>query len=484
MNASRWARDKMLLQKVNEVYLRVSSEPSVIQELSDHLTFEVPGAKFSPAYKNKFWDGKIRLLNSLTGLTYAGLVKEISEFAASRNYDVEVDPELQSKKYIGNPYSLGIKINPRDYQINAFKQAVSNERGIFLSPTASGKSLIIYALTKYYNCENHKVLVILPTVSLVLQIKKDFESYTDEQLDIHCITAGVDKVSTSPIVISTWQSIYKMPKDWFNQFGCVIGDEVHQFKATSLKSIMEKLIGCRYRFGFTGTLDGSLTNRITLEGLFGPVKQVTTTTELMEQNYVANLKIKAIILQYASDDRLLAKNFTYQQEMDFLVRNEKRNKFIRNLSLSLKGNSLVLFQYVEKHGQLLHNMLTAKEPDRKIYFVHGGVDGDDRERIRGIIEGESNAIIVASYGTFSTGINIRNLHNVILASPSKSRVRILQSIGRGLRIGDDKNEMSLYDIADDLKHKTHTNFTLQHFTERLNIYNSEGFDYRIFNTEL
>ena len=489
MRDSRWVRDKVQLQKVNEVYLKVASEPSVIQELSEHLTFDVPGAKFSPAYKNKFWDGKIRLLNSLTGLTYTGLVKEISEFAASRNYYIEVDPELQYNAIFDNVNEIieAFKLTkpPRDYQIHSFQLAVEQERGIFLSPTASGKSLIIYLLTRYYNkLMKQKVLVIVPTVSLVMQMKKDFEDYQGKALNIHSITAGVDKVSDSPIVISTWQSIYKMPKDWFNQFGCVIGDEVHQFKATSLKSIMEKLIGCRYRFGFTGTLDGSLTNRITLEGLFGPVKQVTTTTELMEQNYVANLKIKAIILQYASDDRLLAKNFTYQQEMDFLVRNEKRNKFIRNLSLSLKGNSLVLFQYVEKHGQLLHNMLTAKEPDRKIYFVHGGVDGDDRERIRGIIEGESNAIIVASYGTFSTGINIRNLHNVILASPSKSRVRILQSIGRGLRIGDDKNEMSLYDIADDLKHKTHTNFTLQHFTERLNIYNSEGFDYRIFNTEL
>jgi len=472
------------LEKVNEVYLRVSSEPSVIQELSDHLTFEVPGAKFSPAYKNKYWDGKIRLLNSLTGLTYAGLVKEISEFANARNYDIEVDSELQPKKYIGNPYSLGIKIDPRDYQINAFKQAVSNERGIFLSPTASGKSLIIYALTKYYNCENHKVLVIVPTVSLVLQMKKDFESYTNEQLDIHCITAGVDKVSKSPIVISTWQSIYKMPKDWFNQFGCVVGDEVHQFKATSLKSIMEKLIGCRYRFGFTGTLDGSLTNRITLEGLFGPVKQVTTTTELMEQGHVANLKIKAIILKHSLEDRKLAKKYTYPEEMDFLVRHDKRNKFIRNLALSLKGNSLVLFQYVDKHGKTLHDMLIKKDPNRKIYFVHGGVEGDDRERIRGIVEGESDAIIVASYGTFSTGINIRNLHNVVLASPSKSRVRILQSIGRGLRIGDDKFEMTLYDIADDLKSGTHTNFTLQHFTERLNIYNEQDFEYKIFNAEL
>ncbi|MEY4333026.1 MAG: Prochlorococcus phage [Bacteroidota bacterium] len=489
MRNSKWVRDKLQLHKVNEVYLKVSTEASVMQELSDHLTFMVPGAKFSPAFKNKFWDGKIRLLNSLTGLTYAGLVKEISEFALSRNYDIEVDKELQYNGIFDDVNevieSFKITKQPRDYQIHSFQTAVEMERGIFLSPTASGKSLIIYLLARYYNkLVKQKVLVIVPTVSLVMQMKKDFEDYQGKDLDIHCITAGVDKVSTSPIVISTWQSIYKMPKDWFNQFGCVIGDEVHLFKATSLKSIMEKLINCRYRYGFTGTLDGSLTNRITLEGLFGPVEQVTTTSDLMEQGHVANLKIKALVLKYDKDTRQSTKKLNYQDEMDFLVRHEKRNKFIRNLSLSLEGNSLVLFQYVEKHGKILHDMMMTKVPDRKIFFVHGGVEGDDRERIRGIVETESNAIVVASYGTFSTGINIRNLHNVILASPSKSRIRILQSIGRGLRIGDNKNEMVLYDIADDLRTGSHINFTLQHFTERINIYSGEGFDFKIFNTEI
>ena len=486
MKNLRWVRDRVYLQKINEVYLKVVSEPSVVQELSEHLTFTVPGAKFMPSVRNKYWDGKVRLLNTMNGLTYAGLVKEISEFCQSRNYDITIDENLIPKKYHkgGNPYDLGLKIKPREYQYKAFTSAINRERGIFLSPTASGKSLIIYALTEYYNCENHKVLVIVPTISLVLQMKKDFESYTDKKLDIHCITAGVDKQSDSPIVISTWQSIYKMPKQWFKQFGCVVGDEVHQFKATSLKSIMEKLEDCRYRFGFTGTLDGSQTNKVTLEGLFGPVKQVTTTTDLMEEGHVANLKIKAIILQYPDDVKQLARKFTYQDEMDFLVRDEKRNKFIRNLAISSKGNTLVLFQYVEKHGKVLSDMMMSKAPDRKIFFVHGGVEGDDRENIRGIVEKESNAIIVASYGTFSTGINIRNLHNVVLASPSKSRIRILQSIGRGLRIGDEKDTMTLYDIADDLRIKSHTNFTLQHFMERINIYNGEGFEYKIFNTEL
>lgn len=497
MQNSRWARDKLKLEKVNEVYLKVSSEASVIQELSDHLTFEIPGAKFSPAYKNRYWDGKIRLLNSLTGLTYAGLVKEISEFADARNYDIEVDPELQYNVTFDDVNELieAFKLTkqPRDYQIQAFKTAVEQERNIFLSPTASGKSLIIYLLAKYYNkVMKQKVLIVVPSISLVMQMKQDFEEYEGKSLDIHSITAGVDKVSKSPIVISTWQSIYKMPKNWFQQFGCVIGDEVHLFKATSLKSIMEKLIDCRYRYGFTGTLDGSLTNRITLEGLFGPVKQVTTSTELMDRGFIANLKIKAIILTYSKETKKpflelkkkLGKNFAYSDEMDFIVTFEKRNKFIRNLALSLEGNSLVLFQYVEKHGKILYDMLTSKDPDRKIYFVHGGVDGVDREKIRSIVENESNAIIVASYGTFSTGINIRNLHNVVLASPSKSRVRILQSIGRGLRIGEDKDEMTLYDIADNLKSGSQLNFTLQHFTERLNIYSGEGFEYKIFNTEI
>jgi superfamily II DNA or RNA helicase len=394
----KWARDKLQLQKVNEVYLRVVSEASVIQELSDHLTFMVPGAKFSPAFKNKFWDGKIRLLNSLTGLTYTGLVKEISEFAASRNYDIEIDPALLPDKYEHDLNEFKLTKEPRDYQLAAFENAISKERGVFLSPTASGKSLIIFLLARYYNMMRLKTLVIVPTVSLVMQMKKDFDSYTTDNLDIHSITAGVDKVSKSPIVISTWQSIYKMPKDWFSQFGCVLGDEVHLFKATSLKSIMEKLINCRYRYGFTGTLDDSQTNKITLEGLFGPVNRVITTTELMEQNYVASLKIKAIILKYPSESRLLAKNFTYQQEMDFIVKYEKRNKFIRNLTLSLTGNSLILFQYVEKHGKLLYDMLTAKDPQRKIYFVHGGVDGDDRERIREIVDSHDEEKIIFEFG--------------------------------------------------------------------------------------
>ena len=367
-----------------------------------------------PAVKNKFWDGKVRLYNTMTGLTYTGLVKNIVEFAGTRNYDVEIDNALVPEKYDYELDEFKLTKQPRDYQLAAFERAIKRERGIFLSPTASGKSLIIFMLSRFYNKMGMKTLVIVPTVSLVIQMKQDFDSYTSDKLKIHSITAGVDKTSTEEIVISTWQSIYKMPKVWFRQFGCVIGDEVHLFKAMSLKSIMEKLETCKYRFGFTGTLDSSLTNKMTLEGLFGPVKQVTTTTELMEQGHVANLKIKALILQHDAESRKLAKKFTYQDEMDFLVRLEKRNKFIRNLALSLKGNSLILFQYVDKHGKMLYDMLSAKDTDRKIFFVHGGVEGNDRERIRGIVDSHDEEKIIFEFGNKKIICNSDN--DVLLSS--------------------------------------------------------------------
>lgn len=441
-----------------------------------------------PAVRNKYWDGKIRLYNTMTGLTYAGLVQNISEFAASRNYQVEVDPELIQTYQITDDLVKSfleyckLKITPRDYQIDAFRHAVSKNRAVFLSPTASGKSLIIYLITRYYN---EKTLIVVPTTSLVSQLATDFVDYGyDSGSKVHSIYAGQDKQTDKPITISTWQSIFKMPRPWFDQFKLVIGDEAHQFKAKSLTNIMEKLHVCPYRFGFTGTLDGSLTNETTLVGLFGPVKQVTTTTKLMEQGHVAELKIKNLILQYTPEIRKQCKDYDYQTEIDFLVRYEPRNKFITNLSMSLKGNSLVLYQFVDKHGKVLYDMISKKNTDRKIFFIHGGVDAEDREEVRAIVEKENDAIIVASYGTFSTGINIRNLHNVVFASPTKSRIRTLQSIGRGLRTTEGKNNVTIYDIADDLKYKTHTNFTLQHLVERLEIYNSENFNYKIYNMEI
>jgi superfamily II DNA or RNA helicase len=480
--------DKISIRKIDEVYNKVECDPNIAYELNDYFTFDVPGAKFMPAYRNKFWDGKVRLFQVLTGYIYGGLNRYIEEFCKSRNYEIEYLSDFASDEFSikeAKEFIEKIKptMQPRDYQLEAFVHAVRERRALMLSPTASGKSFIIYLITRYYA---KRTLIIVPTTSLVSQLATDFADYGfQSDRYVHRIFAGQDKQTDKPVTISTWQSIYKMPKEYFQKFDVVIGDEAHLFKAKSLTSILTKLDMCMYRFGFTGTLDGSQTHKLVLEGLFGAVRKVTTTAELIDQKHLAEFKIKAIVLSYPDEVRqMITRASDYQAEMDYIVRLDARNKFITNLVLSLEGNTLLLFQFVEKHGKILCDMIRNEAGDRKVFYVSGEVDGEDREEIRRIVEKEKDSIIVASYGTFSTGVNIRNLHNVIFSSPSKSKVRNLQSIGRGLRKSDSKDSATLYDIADDLSWKQKKNYTLLHFMERIKMYNEEKFEYKIYKVNI
>jgi len=276
-----------------------------------------------------------------------------------------------------------------------------------------------------------------------------------------------------------------MPPRYFKQFGCVIGDEAHLFKAKSLTGIMTKLNKCKYRFGLTGTLDDTQTHRLVLEGLFGKSKYVITTKDLIDNKTLANLDINCIVLQHSSEDSQKVRDFDYAQELEFIITKPERNDFLVNLMGQLNGNTLCLFLFVEKHGQVLYDLLKDKYKDKPIFFVYGGVNTETREEIREIIENEKNAIIVASYGTFSTGINIRNIHNIVFSSPSKSKIRVLQSIGRGLRKTDTKSTIRLFDVADDLNvTDTKVNFSLRHFYERLKIYKSQQFNYKVNRVKL
>ena len=471
--------------------MKVDTEPNIARELVDFFTFEVPGARFMPTYKSRVWDGKIRLYNQMSGEIYFGLLSYVEEFAKRNDIDIEYKEGVKDEgehraSVLGgfvrrvSPKSKGKSLQIRDYQMAAFTHAVRNNRSLSLSPTASGKSLIIYLLSRWY--ESNRVLILVPTTSLVEQMYTDFLDYGYVESKMQKIYQGHSREITKEVTISTWQSLYKMPKKYFEQFGCILGDEVHLFKAKSLTNIMNKMHQTQYRHGFTGTLDGTQTHRLILEGLFGSVNRVTTTKKLMDDKTLAKLNIKCIVLQYPDADRKFMKDQNYQDEVDLLVRDERRNKFIVNLTNHLKGNTLVLFQFVEKHGSVLHDMfINTVSKERKVFYVWGGTDTETREKIRSITENEKSAIIVASYGTFSTGINIRNLHNVVFSSPSKSRIRVLQSIGRGLRTNQNKSGATLLDIADDLTWKSKQNFTLRHFMERINIYNEEEFDYEIKN---
>ena len=482
----------LVIRKKNEVYITVKAEPHIIQELSDHFTFDVPGAKFMPQYRSKYWDGKIRLFSSHTGEIYVGLLDKIMAWA--RNYDYKV--EFEDNKFYGPPFEVnkmiskeGVKeymtriarFKPRDYQVDAVYDALKFNRKLLISPTASGKSLMIYSVVRYFAEKDHKILLVVPTTSLVEQMFKDFEDYGWNAEDYcHKIYSGREKTNQYPVTITTWQSIYKLPRAFFKDFNVIIGDEAHLFKSKSLVSIMTKMDSCKYRFGFTGTLDGTQTHKWVLEGLFGPSYKVTQTKELIDKGHLSQLQIHVLLMKHDPHEFE-----TYEDEIQYIIGHGKRNNFIKNLVLDLKGNSLVLFSRVETHGEPLYELINnSVKGKRKVFYVHGGIDAQQREHVREITEKENDAIIVASYGTFSTGINIKNLHNVIFASPSKSRIRNLQSIGRVLRKGDNKNQAVLYDIADEIVYKQRKNYTLNHLVERIKIYNQEKFNYEIVPVNL
>ena len=485
------------VRKLNHAVIHVECDRGVGAELREFFSFYVPGYKFMPAYRNRLWDGKIRLYNQTTGQISAGLFPQILSFAEKREYEIDI---LESD--YGSP-NEGNKINPdfmmkfidalnlpfkiRDYQFDAVCTGIQRKNAILLSPTGSGKSLIIYVLMRYLlSSFEQDVLIIVPTTSLVEQMYNDFKTYGyDVEKNCHRIYSGKDKNTEKRVIISTWQSIYKFNQDWFSRFGTVFGDECHGFKSKSLTTIMNKCAEAEYRFGTTGTLDGALTHELVLQGLFGKVYRVTSTRELQDNDTLAKLTIRRIVLDY---ENTIKKDFgkkTYQEEIEFIVTNNKRNTFIKNLTLDLKGNTLVLYNYVEKHGKPLYNLIKndAKE-SRKIFFVSGETAATDREAIRAIVEKQKDSITVASLGTFSTGINIRNLHNIVFASPSKSQIRVLQSIGRGLRKTDDGKSSTLYDIIDDISWKSRKNFGILHADERLRIYGREKFNHKTYRVSL
>lgn len=478
-------------KKKNDVYLEFEGDKSDLRMLSDYFTFKVPGAEFTPQFRNKFWDGKIRLANLRDSTIYGGLVGDITKFAK----DMDVDCYFEGSKYdfpgkdqfsddgfldsfldVLKPYSKGERIELRDYQRTAFKNAISKQRCLLLSPTASGKSLIIYALIRWWlETHDRKILIVVPTISLVSQMMNDFKDYSNGNFsDMHGITGGSEKQTNERVVVSTWQSIYKMPASWYAQFGSVVVDEVHHAQSKSIQSIMNKLLICPDRVGLTGTLQEAKTHELVLKGLFGSVEKLISTKELMERDQVSQMGIRLVHLQYEDTDRKKVKDMTYNEEVEFIVTHEKRNNLIAKMASTLPGNTLVVFSRLE-HGKDIYDKI---DTEKKLYYVAGETDKDSREAVRQMAESD-DVVIVASLGVFSTGVNIRNLHNLVFAHPTKSKIKVLQSIGRVLRKSDNGQKATVFDIIDDLKYKSRDNFALRHSNERFKFYTAEEFDYKI-----
>ena len=487
--------EEVKIEKIDGTFIKIHCENSVAKEISDYFTFKVPNSQYSPAFKRRIWDGQIRLFNYFTRKIYTGLRNKVVQFCLDRNYECKFENFKEEffedyKSYLDDLhlYSDSGEIQLRDYQRRAVEMALDHKRSLLISPTGSGKSLIIYCILRYLLSKNKRVLILVPTTSLVHQMRSDFIEYAGKEWsaekNIHIIYAGKEKETTKPIVISTWQSVYELPEKTFADYDAVIGDECHLFKAKSLVKLMNKLRNCHIRVGTTGTLDNIQVHKLVLEGLFGPPIRVTSTKNLIDNKVLSQLDINCLQLKYAKEACDSMKRKTYQDEIEYIISHERRNKVAEKLCSSLKGNTLVLFSQVQKHGLPFYESLQKRCTDKKVYFISGMTDVEDREQIRKIVDKSTDSILVASYGTCSTGINIKNIHNIVFLHPSKSIVRVLQSIGRGLRMSETKDHVMIYDLVDDLRHKKYQNHAFNHFLERIKIYENESFNFKLVPIDL
>lgn len=464
-------------------FLIVECDYGIAQELSDYFSFYAKNYRFMPAFKNHTWDGKIKLFNAGKRLLPVGLLSKLVRYCKSNDLEVTIEDDVK-KKLKGNNddvdkiiTSYKFPFEPYDHQVSAINTMINKKRGLILSPTSSGKSLNIYTVSRYNTENENSTLIIVPTVQLVKQLSEDFGDYGwDNETHVHQIYSGKDKETDKPVTISTWQSLTKMPQSYFSKFNMVIVDEVHLATAVSIKTIMEKCNKSDYKIGLTGTLDESKASKETLISLFGDVFKPVTTKELMDKGIVSELKIKCLQLNYPEEISNVVAKSKYMDEVKFLKSYKTRNDFIVKLSSMTNGNTLVLFQH-KIHGKLLYDEL--KEKQENVFYVDGDIDVDLRQAYTHKFETDDDVIIVASYGVFSTGINTKNLHNIIFASSYKSKVKVLQSIGRGLRLHLNKDGCTLYDIGDCFKYKQYTNTSFKHFIERIKLYEKEQFHYTI-----
>jgi superfamily II DNA or RNA helicase len=497
----------LYLEKKNETFLTLRGEEYILQELDEVYTFFANGYRFHKLYKQKIWDGKIRLLkrkSKTRAEIYCGLQDNILEFCRNRNYSVEYTREKNKidtkliNDYIDslNLTTQGTLLTLRDYQIKGIIDGIQNKRHLLLSVTSSGKSVILYSIIRYLLDNSKKCLLLVPNVSLMFQIICDFKDYSSENNfdcdeNIHLIYSGQERYTDKPLTISTWQNISALLRnnpdeylEFLSNFDCIFADEAHLVSGTELTKIFESCINAEYRIGTTGTLNNCLADVNQLIGLIGPVSKLNTTKELINKGQISDIKIKCLVLRYDEKTSYSIKKFTYQNEVKFLVSNKQRNVFIKNLAISMKNNTIILCNYIE-HMKMLYELITQSKHlgDRKVYLVYGAIEAERREEIRKLIETEENSIIIGSSAIMGTGISIKSLHNIIFASSGKSKIRTLQSIGRSLRLHESKHHAVLYDICDDLSYKKHTNFSVKHFMERIKLYNQEQFDYKLINVK-
>ena len=384
----------IVIAPYNQAYCYVWCPESIERELSDEFSFAVPGAQYMKKFR-RGWNGHIRLYNRTTKLIYAGLAQKIMTWAKKRGYSVENRLPASTSGWTALQTEALINAHPvpfdvRSYQKDAITHALHQQRCVILSPTASGKSLVLYYMVRA-RMSHGPVLLVVPNISLVTQMLEDWRGYGWNTVEdsVHIIMGGRPKDTEKPVVISTWQSIFKQPEKWFSRYQTIFGDEAHLFKAESLRDIMGKLPDCAVRIGVTGTLDDAKSNKLMVEGAFGPAHRVAKTADLQKIGHLTPIKIQGHVLEYSDYERWFVREHkrNYRDEVDYFIQHSGRMDWLVNFVGQLPGNVLVLFTFVEKHGKPLFEKMKAHvQGTRPVYYVSGGVSAESRERVRNLLE--------------------------------------------------------------------------------------------------
>ena len=500
-------RDLVTISKVTEATAFINANPTICEELTNFFSVYAPNYRWAPAYKQGHWDGKIRFFDYQNHLPI-GLVSKVADFCRLGRYTFKTTFDIETtidrtefQRFVDSLNIVngeGEPMEPRDYQFNSAYEACFRRHICMEVPTAGGKTLIAYIIARFFEKIGKRLLIVVPNVSLVEQSYTDFFSYGWEDLSqyVHMIYAGKKKDSYCPIIISTWQSLQPKIKDhpeYFEQFDGILIDEAHGAKATVLKDLTKACVNAQWRLGLSGTYpDAKTADWYTIVGSLGPIKKFTTYKELQEKGHIAGLKIYTIILKYplrVKRECYIKAGDDYQAQNDFIYGLKSRNEFIRKMVAQLDKNTLVLFTKIEKHGEPLRDTLRVI-PNRKLQYIVGGTQVSEREMARAIAERRDDVIILASYGVFSTGINVKNIHFILFASGYKSKIKVLQSIGRGLRKHKDKVDLVLYDIVDDMSFTSKKedirfiNHAVKHFKDRLKIYADQGFTHKYIEYQI
>jgi superfamily II DNA or RNA helicase len=478
----------VIVERVNAAMIRIYTEDEGIRKsIHEHFTYKEPGF-----VKNKWtkWNGDVKLFKLRGNLLPYGCLQMLLELCRENGWSYELDTAFASDiskvtKAELNDWietlqlrSDGIPIEPYDYQRQGLYLGIKYNRMVILAATSAGKSLIAYMLTRYYemlsNEDGKKILILVPSQMLCDQMYNDFQDYSSAngwpvRDNCHVIMEGRPKNANKMVYISTWQSIYEEDEEYFKQFGRIINDETHLASGKSISRIMDCSTNAYQRVGMTGTLKAEKIHPILVMSLFGPIQRVVTTKQLIDAGRATEVNIKMIQLNYPTEECEYVTSVKYQDEIDFLIKHRHRAKVMAALAASVKGNTLMMFDRLE-HIELVRLELEKLSHGKQVYVITGAVDRDERMDIKAIAEREDGVIVLGTAGCVSTGLSIKKLRNLIFAHPSKSIIRVLQAVGRILRLHDEKGDANVYDFVDNFSFEGKPNYALKHAMERWNIY--------------